>query len=307
MRRSDRVPLQRFAWTSAAFALTTILASCGSPTRWERESPTTARPEPAPVVRDQGQPPRSARGNPAFYEVFGQRYYVKATSAGYRERGVASWYGKKFHGKPTSSGEPYNMHAMTAAHKTLPLPTRVRVTNLSNGRSVIVMVNDRGPFVHNRVIDMSYAAATRLDMIRDGTALVEVEALPYGASQAAAKPAVAISEPAPTPADTTSPAAVATAASQPATRPATPARTLYLQVGAFGEQANAYQLKERLEAGGVANVVIHYDGAEQPSLYRVRLGPIVDVDEYDELVARVADLNILDTHLVTAREMGNLQ
>ena len=131
---------------------------------------------PQPTVRTTNEG-KSARGNPPFYEVFGKRYYVMESSYGYKEQGVASWYGKKFHGKPTSSGEIYNMHLMTAAHKSLPLPTDVRVTNLQNGRSVIVKVNDRGPFVGNRIIDMSYAAAHRLDMTTDGTALVKVEAL----------------------------------------------------------------------------------------------------------------------------------
>ena len=122
-------------------------------------------------------PPRSDRGNPPFYDALGKRYYVLASSAGYRERGVASWYGRDFHGLATSSGETYNMHAMTAAHKTLPIPTWVQVTNLENGKNVIVKVNDRGPFVDDRLIDLSYAAAVELDMVRNGTARVEVRAL----------------------------------------------------------------------------------------------------------------------------------
>ena len=105
------------------------------------------------------------------------RYTVMNSSTGYRERGVASWYGKKFHGRSTSSGERYDMYAMTAAHKTLPLPTNVRVTNLDNGRSITVRVNDRGPFVKNRLIDLSYAAAKELDVVANGTGMVEVVAL----------------------------------------------------------------------------------------------------------------------------------
>ncbi len=124
--------------------------------------------------------PRSARGNPVAYEVFGKRYFILATADGYRERGVASWYGPTFHARPTSSGEPYDMYAMTAAHKTLPIPAYVRVTNLSNGRSVVVRVNDRGPFVDNRIIDLSYTAAHKLDMTRAGTAFVEVEVITPG-------------------------------------------------------------------------------------------------------------------------------
>lgn len=121
--------------------------------------------------------PRSRYGNPKAYEVMGERYFVLNSAAGYKERGRASWYGTKFHGKRTSSGEPYDMYQMTAAHKTLPLPTYVRVTRKSNGRSVIVKVNDRGPFHTGRIIDLSYAAAARLDLLKEGSAEVEVEAL----------------------------------------------------------------------------------------------------------------------------------
>src|SRR5262245_44020143 len=118
-----------------------------------------------------------AGGNPQSYEVFGKRYKVRASSDGYHERGIASWYGNPFHGRPTSSGEMYDMHEMTAAHTSLPLPTWVEVTNLSNGKKVVVKVNDRGPFVANRVIDLSYAAAEALDIVRTGTARVEIRAL----------------------------------------------------------------------------------------------------------------------------------
>ena len=123
--------------------------------------------------------PRSRYGNGPVYEVFGKKYTVMNTSHGYSERGVASWYGKKFHGRLTSNREPYDMYAMTAAHKTLPLPTYVRVRNLRNNESIVVRVNDRGPFVHNRIIDLWYAAALKLDMVGDGTSLVEVTAVSF--------------------------------------------------------------------------------------------------------------------------------
>src|SRR6185295_17663113 len=131
-----------------------------------------AVPDARPVAE-----PRSRYGNPKAYEVFGERYFVLGSAAGYKEQGRASWYGTKFHGQRTSSGETYDMYQMTAAHKTLPLPTYVRVTRLSNGRSVVVKVNDRGPFHQGRIIDLSYAAATRLDLLKDGSAEVEVEAV----------------------------------------------------------------------------------------------------------------------------------
>jgi rare lipoprotein A len=233
---------------------------------------------------------KSSRGNPPFYVVFGERYYVMAGSQNYREKGVASWYGKKFHGKPTSSGEIYDMHEMTAAHKSLPLPTRVRVTNLANGKSVIVKVNDRGPFVDNRIIDMSYAAATKLDMINSGTALVEVEALGESAG--------------PAPIDRYN-QSVRTAATTAMSDPDT--TVLYLQIGAFGEQLNARQLQEQLESNGFSNVRIHHDIAASPALYRVRLGPILGVEEYDALVTRMSDLQINDTHLVTETSVNTVE
>src|SRR5438045_4219802 len=116
----------------------------------------------------------------ALLRRVGRRYFVLTAADGYLERGVASWYGPTFHGGNTSSGEPYDMYGMTAAHKTLPLPTYARVTNLRNGRSVVVRINDRGPFVANRLIDLSYTAAAKLDLVRDGTTLVEVRALTPG-------------------------------------------------------------------------------------------------------------------------------
>lgn len=129
-----------------------------------------------PVPYDQ---PASASGNMPQYEEGGRTYRVLDTSYGYDERGLASWYGQEYHGRATSSGETYDMQALTGAHRTLPIPTYVRVTNLANGRSVVVRVNDRGPFrdPDNRIIDVSYAAAIRLDIVRDGTATVRVQAV----------------------------------------------------------------------------------------------------------------------------------
>ena len=120
---------------------------------------------------------KSRLGNPAFYDELGVRYRVLDTSDGYVERGLASWYGRNFHGRRTSAGEPYDMYAMTAAHKTLPLPTYVQVTDLDTGNRVVVRVNDRGPFVEGRIIDLSYVAAVKLGIATAGTARVEVRAL----------------------------------------------------------------------------------------------------------------------------------
>src|ERR1700678_3728689 len=180
------------------------MAACFSaPPR--REIPSTApppppaeRPPPPDSVPDMvpRNEPRSRNGNPPFYDVMGKRYFVLSSSVGYVERGVASWYGPGFHKVRTSTGEPYDMYAMTAAHKTLPLPAYVRVTNLQNGRSVVVRVNDRGPFVGNRIIDLSYTAAAKLHMLRNGTAIVEVRSidspLPVSATASTQAPAATV-------------------------------------------------------------------------------------------------------------------
>lgn len=228
-----------------------------------------------PVPRSE---PRSRYGNGPIYEVYGRPYQVMETSHGYRERGVASWYGSKFHGRLTSNQEPYDMHALTAAHKTLPLPTYVRVRNLRNEKSVIVRVNDRGPFVDNRVIDLSYAAARRLDMVRDGTSLVEITAISY---------------------DDASPAeAVAAAGDREADDTGTPHR-VYVQVGAFGDRHNADRRFRLLRDSGIDNAFVHREAAREPQLYRVRIGPIADVEQYDTLVGQLETLGIAESHLVT--------
>lgn len=215
--------------------------------------------------------PRSARGNPPFYEVMGHRYYVMNDAAGYRERGIASWYGTKFHGRMTSSGEPYDMYAMTAAHKTLPLPSYVRVTHRGNGRSVVVRVNDRGPFVGERIIDLSYAAAVRLGMHNDGTALVDVEIVVPGS--APATPVIAQD----------------TAPVQP--------DPVWLQVGAFSDEANATRLSSRLASEGIHDVVMQAERRARQSIFRVRIGPLTAVDEVERMLERVRGLGITDAHL----------
>jgi rare lipoprotein A len=215
--------------------------------------------------------PRSKRGNPPFYSVMGKRYYVLESADGFVERGVASWYGPTFHGGSTSTGESYDMYGMTAAHKTLPLPAYARVTNLKNGKSVVVRVNDRGPFVSNRVIDLSYTAAAKLDMLKEGTTLVEVRALT------------------PSTPDT------------PLTRAnEQPPQELYVQAGAFADPNNAQRLAEKLRAAGIANVNVSVplpDGKSK--LHRVRIGPIDNVPEFDRLAKKLQGLGVPDAHLAT--------
>jgi len=227
--------------------------------------------------------PKSRYGNPDSYEVFGKRYYVLPTAEGYRERGGASWYGKKFHGRRTSSGEPYDMYAMTAAHKTLPLPSFVRVTHLGNGRSAIVRVNDRGPFHEGRIIDLSYAAAARLDMIEHGHAAVEVEALSPTKPPAPQK----------TPPDTDSPPAAPTAA---ATAVAAPkgAEGTFVAVGPASEDpVQAVELRERLLGMGLDKVSIHLVPSDGRARHEVRVGPFRSRQEAEDIRHWLATRDLL--------------
>lgn len=179
------------------------------------------------------------------YVVFGERYYILGSSAGFAESGLASWYGPNFNGRPTATGETFDMHQMTAAHKSLPLPTMARVTNLANRRSIVVRVNDRGPFVDDRIIDLSYAAAVELDMIGPGTAPVEVVALNATAATAEATPTTLPDE-----------------------------EIVYIQVGAFAELQNALNLVTQLEQSGFSSVTTQEIILNGDTLYRVKIGPL---------------------------------
>ncbi len=265
------------------------LGACGSkPVRDGAPSGSNRVPDRNGNVSPRPEP-RSKYGNGPVYEVLGKRYSVLPTSKGYQERGVASWYGTKFHGNLTSSREPYDMYSMTAAHKTLPLPTWVRVRNLSNNRSVVVRVNDRGPFVHNRIIDLSYAAAVELDMIRDGTGLVEITAIDF--DEPPRERTVLRSEPAVRPQEPESPAAV------PAEVPAVAAR-LFAQVGAFSDRGNAQRRLDALVLAGIRDAFIHEEAGPTMTLYRVRIGPIVDVPQYDLVVEELERIGIVDPYLI---------
>lgn len=248
----------------AALLVATLASGCGR-AYWpdddrDHAPPPGSGPDPSsvsdPVPRNE---PRSRYGNPDSYEVFGKTYYVMDSAEGYVERGVASWYGTKFHGRRTSSGEPYDMHAMTAAHKSLPLPTYVKVTHLENGRSIIVRVNDRGPFVDDRIIDLSYTAAQRLDMAESGTAPVEVRALTTNRDS-----------------DQPPPARFRSAAAENSGR-------MYVQFGAFGSRDNAENLRRQLQSEGVNNVTINRARTSSGRLFRVRAGPVRSPDEAERL------------------------
>ena len=224
--------------------------------------------------------PASRYGNPRSYEVFGERYHTLGSSKGYRETGIASWYGTKFHGRSTSSGEPYDMYAMTAAHKSLPIPTYVRVTHRDSNESVVVRVNDRGPFHEGRIIDLSYAAATRLGIDRSGTGAVEVVALePYQSLNGRAPP--------PAPVANTGPKTVVSAL---------PAGNVYLQMGAFGDRDNAERLLRQLDEVIPGRVLVHIQPQGTP-VYKVRIGPLAD-RETENLRLRLADRGYSNSHVV---------
>lgn len=235
--------------------------------------------------------PHSRGGNRSSYEVWGKTYHVLPDASGYAKQGTASWYGEKFHGYATSNGEIYDMYKMSAAHRSLPLPTFARVTSLDNGRSVIVRVNDRGPFHSDREIDLSYAAAARLDILDNGTGRVRVEAIDVdrwlaendgstpaagagrqGASQPAAAATTSVAREAPS-------AAARPAEGRAVERRPTEGRPLYLQVAALGSADSARALRTRLESELSRPVRV----AEASGAHRVQVGPISGADQVEPL------------------------
>jgi rare lipoprotein A len=224
--------------------------------------------------------PRSKGGNPDSYVVFGKRYRVLKNSKGFVERGIASWYGKKFHGKRTSNGEIYDMYAMTAAHKTLPIPTYAEVKNIRTGEKIIVRVNDRGPFHDGRIIDLSYAAAQKLGVAATGTGLVEVRAIdPLTWQQGKSTEEITRVDIKPDRADRQS--------------------KIYIQLGAFSQKGNASALFARAKRNYlykpfIANGKDSYGN----NVYRVRIGPFNGVDHVDSMIARLLDVNFDEFHVV---------
>lgn len=268
------------------------------------------------------------------YQIMGQWYYPVSSSEGYREKGIASWYGKEFHAKDTANGERYNMYAYTAAHKTLPLPTYVRVTNLQNGKSIVVRVNDRGPFVAGRIIDLSYASAVAVGMDVQGTAPVLVEALPIDGSPL--KPAetrwvaedkvdtahdadfkserftdtvVAKAEQAEASVDTTiETPVVASAQELPAPVPPAPGLVqeidgvtvghvqVYIQTGAFTNYDNALAQLKNVQAYFTAE--LQDATINGKTFHRVRIGPILNVDEADKVLTKALENGFTQARVV---------
>ena len=220
-----------------------------------------------------------ARGPNKPYTVMGNRYVPDTTERPYRKRGMASWYGRMFHGRKTSNGETYDMFAMTAAHTTLPIPSYVRVTRVSNGKSVIVRVNDRGPFLHSRVIDLSYAAAHRLGMVGAGSAEVLVERITPEQIRAGTWANETYASTAPTSIASSAPApARAQAQPQPQIMTAEIAnQPVFLQIGAFSQESNARSLAARAAQSMPGNLPIEVDAtASGGQLWRVRVGPFAN-------------------------------
>lgn len=204
------------------------------------------------------------------YTVLGQTYTPDVSGKPYQARGIASWYGKKFHGQRTSSGEPYDMYGMTAAHPTLPIPSYVRVTSAQSGKSVIVRINDRGPFHADRVLDLSYTAATKLGIVQNGSGLVTVESI--DPAQWSPAPLVAIA-----------------ATEKPRPLPVAEGESYWLQLGAFGVQANAEQLLAKLKAElGTLGESVRIHAAE--GLYRLRAGPFKSSAEAGDMAAQLQRL-----------------
>lgn len=255
-----------------ALLLVALLAGCAGP--GSRPAPDYRRDGPPnEAVNLDGIPDAVPRDEPLCqpclrpYEVGGVTYRPLASAAGYEKRGVASWYGREFHGRATSNGESYDMLAMTAAHPTLPIPSYVRVTHLGNGRSVVVRVNDRGPFKRGRVIDLSYVAAAKLGLVGPGSGPVEVRAVLPGAPTFPMAPV-----------------------SQIATAP-TRGEAVFLQVGAFGDAAAAQRLASRLRSENLAQVTVQADNTASRGLHRVRLGPLPP-GLLDTVAARLSALGL---------------
>jgi rare lipoprotein A len=264
---------------------------------------------PEPEVKAE---PRSRVGNRS-YAVMGNRYYVRDSAEGYVEEGQASFYGKKFHGRLTSNQEVYDMYAVTAAHKTLPLPSYVRVTNLANGRSVVVRVNDRGPFHAGRIIDLSFAAATKLGFTKQGTARVEVRALTPGEGRGGRETAARTPPSAP-PVATVEDHSVSAdeferwmrergirfagvAPTTPLAAPASDDRDVLLQLASFSARDNAERARERLSAGGVEPLRIDEADVNGQPVWRLRIGP-VPAARVQELSVRAADLGFGSAQIV---------
>ncbi len=301
-------PTLRCAARWAVLATAALLAACasGPPSRPGRDGPG-ANPPPDLAQRPDAEPrvePLRNGGPNKPYVVFGRRYVPVTDDRPMRETGLASWYGRKFHGLATSSGEPYDMYAMTAAHKTMPIPSYARVRNPANGREVIVRVNDRGPFAPGRIIDLSYAAALKLGLLA-GVAPVQVERLTNDEIRAGtwrhdAAPPAASPPPGDDPLMALANAAMADPAPSLLRRPPRPPPRFWLQLGAFREPEGATALNQRVqrEADWLAPRLAVFDDR---ATWRVQAGPYATRDEALGVAARLRSLLSLSALLVERR------
>lgn len=312
-----RLPLREFARSSVLspqslplwLAAALILGACG--TAPKREAPSVKAPSSAPATKggyylDDGPgdnapanldsvPDAVPRAEPLHrgamrpYTVMGRNYVPMTAVAPYRARGVASWYGRRYHGRQTSSGEGYDMYGMTAAHTTLPIPSYARVTHVGTGRTVIVRVNDRGPFIDSRLIDLSYTAAYKLGVLAGGSAMVEVESIIPGAapSAAVAQPAITV------PPAGIEPPLVVTAAPPPDAAlerqipVAADASGIYLQLAAFGARENADAYAGHLR-GQLAWLSAQLQIYTRDGLFRVHAGPFANHHEARQAADRIS-------------------
>jgi len=267
-----------------------VLAACGTtPPRggayYKDDGPGANPPPNLEQIADAQpriEPLKRAANRP--YEVFGKRYVPLTSLQSFHQRGIASWYGRRFNGQPTSSGERYDMYAMTAAHTVLPIPSYARVTNLANGRSVVVRINDRGPFHSGRIIDLSYAAAHKLGYVAAGSARVEVDSIVPGARTETAAPQPV-------------------AASAPAARPIAPQAAaepsgVYLQLGAFSarEKAESFRVQVYRELVWLSDV-IHV--LASGGLYKLHLGPYQSQEQARAVAQRIeTELNLKPVFVV---------
>ena len=281
--------------TGLCLLIALALSACSTPAPPSRYSQKHDAAPPARLHPDQIKDavPRPeeirAAGNYSPYEVLGKTYRVMSERAAhnFREQGTASWYGSKFHGHLTSNGEVYDMYAMSAAHKSLPIPCYVRVTNLDNGRSTIVRVNDRGPFHGDRIIDLSYAAATKLDYAQRGVARVKIEVIDTSAMRVGPSELLA---------DTLREPVSGPPAKTVDGGPVQPQR--YLQAAAFGERTLAEAYRDRLASMLEMPVTITSRTGQTQMLHRVRIGPLsgtADTNRIRELL-RMQNLGV--PHLV---------
>lgn len=268
-----------------ALTIPVMLTSCavrdGAPASYNRDWRTIEDAIPQ-------NEPYSRYGNPDNYEVFGQRYQVRPNNTGFKEKGLASWYGTKFHGQRTSSGETYDMYAMTAAHKSLRIPSYVEVTNLNNNRKTIVKVNDRGPFHEGRIIDLSYAAATKLGVAETGTAPVTIRVIETK------NPVVVPTKGALTTATKN------TAINLPiqSSIEKSVGNRFYVQVAAFSSEENARAMLNDLIDKNFQSVRVNVEPAQDKLIFRVRIGPVPTRFIAEKLVNQLKEINHNNVRIV---------